>query len=119
MGDEDDAPAGGGDMRMFWMEERISYALRLKPEKLKALQGNAESRCVADSPSCRSGLGSGCAFCAWARIAARTRQPVMIRLSGPRLSGSELTLRRNGKDPLGCAKLCWGGAGPGGGEAGA
>lgn len=58
MGDEDGA---GADTRLFWMEERISNALRLKPEKLKALQGNAEARCVGAAQSMRArGPGQGC-----------------------------------------------------------
>ena len=40
MGD-DGGPGAGADTRLFWMEERISNALRLKPEKLKALQASA------------------------------------------------------------------------------
>lgn len=47
MGD-DDGPAGGADTRLFWMEERISNAMRLKPEKLKALQANADARCASE-----------------------------------------------------------------------
>jgi hypothetical protein len=43
MGD-DDGPAGGADTRLFWMAERVNNALRLKPEKLKAFQGNADAR---------------------------------------------------------------------------
>ena len=47
MGDDDEGTGPGGpDTRLFWMEERISNALRLKPEKLKALQGNADARYV-------------------------------------------------------------------------
>ena len=45
-GGDDDAAAPGADTRLFWMEERISNALRLKPEKLKALQASSDARCA-------------------------------------------------------------------------
>jgi hypothetical protein len=68
MGD-DGGPGAGADTRLFWMEERISNALRLKPEKLKALQASADARCVR-SPTRRPGAFGGASVFAGAGTAA-------------------------------------------------
>ena len=82
-GGDDDAAAPGADTRLFWMEERISNALRLKPEKLKALQASSDARCASPprtAPPIPNALPPALLPQAWEHAARGAPQPEGLRL---------------------------------------
>jgi hypothetical protein len=78
-GDDDDAP--GPDDRVFWLQNRVQNALRLKADKLKGFNAGT-SRC-APSP------------CRYAPLLTQTRVPLPVR--HPRLLGGPLGTRGLGR----------------------